>query len=411
MSGPKYSTAYIRELQRLKQLEKELEDQIENSKRNQAISDIQRLLNEINQCCGNIDVCDYDRIIAEANEIIPNSQLLSQLKAVVSELKQIQKTSCDLSGDSKILLSKYKNLQKISIRLKNLQVLAKDLKKQISKEATDTVQDARELEFLNMEWEDTGEKIEVIPSDLQQLYCEVLELLANATDYEEQKKAIDDSIMHVGDLTYKRKQLELRKQAIEVEHNSSQNNIEVLELTNELQSLYILLGYDAKPIPVTVDELKAAIELAMAELKQKQASEYIAHCIHKVFEELGYDLLEDSIVSNNSGVVERDYYEFGDDSLINVSMSSKGQMLFEVVGDGDENSMDESRASKLENEMRRFCPNYAEIKKRLQEAYGISLEDEHLCEPDKKYAKAIDVGADKGKRRAGTAKKKRYIDQ
>ncbi len=86
-------------------------------------------------------------------------------------------------------------------------------------------------------------------------------------------------------------------------------------------------------------------------------------------------------------------------------MSEHGQMLFEVVGDGEESLMDSRKAESLESEMRRFCPNYGDIKSALEKEYGISLEDEHLCEPDKKYAKMSGRNSNRSKRRKKTEKK------
>ena len=128
-------------------------------------------------------------------------------------------------------------------------LLLKDLKKQLCVEGTQALQEKKLDEFMNVQWTDTGEKIDIIPSDLQEIYLEVLELLAEADNYEENKAVIDETIMHSGDVDYKRRQLELRKNAIIVEKNASNDVIKMLSLTNELRALYSLLGWDAKQIP------------------------------------------------------------------------------------------------------------------------------------------------------------------
>lgn len=410
MSGPKYSRAYIRELQRLKQLEKELADQLENTKRNQVLKDIERLEKERAKICHDPAISECESVIKEAEVIIPNSKVLRQMKETIALIENLSKQHCSTGGNSEVLVREFYAMQSEMQKLKNLLFVLKDLKKQLSAEGTVALQEGKLEEFMSTEWADTEEKVDVIPLDVQELYFEILECLADTEDYEGGKRAVDETIMKAGDADYKKRLLALRKQAIEVERNSSQNNITMLAKLNELQSLYTLLGWEAKQLPSTIEEVEVAITEAQSVLEQRQAAKYIAECIHRVFAEKGYSLLEDSIVTNTSGQVERDIYEFGEDSLINVSMSDKGQMLFEVVGDGTEAGMDASRAEKLESEMRRFCPNYAEIRDALRLYYGISLEDEHLCDPDKKYAKAVNVTAQKSERRAKAEKKKMHFD-
>ena len=410
MSGPKYSRAYIRELQRLKQLEKELEEQLENTKCKQVLKDIEKLEKDRRNICDDSTISECESIVREAEKLIPDSKTLRQMKDIIALIKKMAFRHCSTEGSSETLLREYNAIQSELKKLKNFLLILKDLKKQLSAEATVVAQEGQFEEFMSMEWTDTEEKIDIIPLDVQELYFEVLECLASSKDYESGKRSVDDTIMKVGDSDYKKRQLALRRQAIEVEKNSSQNNIEMLAKLNELRSMYTLLKWEAKQLPSTLEEIDAAIEETKNALEQRQATRYIAECIHRVFAERGYELLDDIIITNTLSQVEKDYYEFGEDSLINVSISDKGQILFEVVGDGTEASMDESRAEKLESEMRRFCPDYVEIREILRIHYGISLEEEHLCEPDKKYAKAVDITSQKSERREKVEKKKIYFD-
>jgi len=410
MSGPKYSRAYIRELQRLKQLERQLAEQVEQSKRKQVLSDIARLEKLRKECCSDSILSECQSLIPQAEKLIPNSKVLAQIKALVSDVLAAQSACCDTSGNSDELLQRYSAQKKAIEKLQNSVQLLKDLKKQIAAEGTVALQEKRSQEFSEMEWSDTGERIDTIPSDLQDVYLEVIELLAEFPDFEEKKKILDNTIMKTGDVEYKKKQLELRRKALVVERNSSQDNLKLLTLDNELRGLYTLLGWEAKQIPTDVSELEKAIAEAREEADKRQKNQYIAECLYKVFKEKGYTLVDDVVVTSNGAQVQKGFFEFGEDSLINVSMSAAGQMLFEVVGDGTAGGMDETRAAQLESEMRRFCPNYAEIKEILEREYGISLEDEHLCEPDRKYAKAVDVSEPKSQRRAKKEKKMMHYD-
>ena len=409
MSGPEYSKAYIRELQRLKQLEKELAAQIEKSKCDQILQDIKKLEKDRKRYGNDPIILDCEHVIEKAKKWIPDSQTLRQLEETVASIKAISLSKCSTTGNSATLLKQFHAFQSQIQKLKNYLHIVKDLREFVMAEGTTAVQENRLEEFLSTNWTDTAEKVDIIPLDLQELYYELLEGLAESADYEKDKQLIDKTIMKVGDTDYKKRQLALRIQAIKVENGSSQNTIEMLTKQNELRGMYALLGWEAKALPTSIDETERAIKEAREALEEKQASKYIAECIHKVFAEKGYALLEDSIVTNVSGQTKKDCFEFGEDSLIHVAMSDKGQMLFEVVGKGTEKGMDAGRASKLESEMRRFCPNYAEIREALRTQYGISLEEEHLCAPDRKYAKAMDVISGTSGRRAKT-EKKRYLE-
>ena len=409
MSGPKYSRAYIRDLQRLQQLAKELEAQIETAKKLQIISEITALEGEVQACCSD-KIEDYKKIVKEVGGLVPDSIILSKMIEIIESIDGIRCAEANTDGNSDELSKKRdkrkEDIQKIKSSLKVLV----ELKKQLSVEVTNAAQEKTYKEFMAMDWADTEEKIDVIPSDISDLYFEVIEMIAGREDYDEIKQSIDEGIMKTGDNSFKKKQLEMRKKAIIVEKNSSNNVVILSAKMSELKSLYTLLGWEEKELPNELEEIDNEIKNAYTILEQRQASKYIASCVHQVFKDLGYDLLDDSIMHSTAGETNKVVYDYGEDSMVNVSISDKGQMLFEVVGDGTDREMDEKRATQLEAEMRRFCPNYADIRTVLREQFGISLEDEHLCEPNKKYAKAIDVNTKKQNRRSNKEKKMMHYD-
>ncbi len=411
MSGPKYSRAVINEIARLERLAKQLEEQIEIEKRNQVLKDIENLEKEKRSLCSDsiIDVCK--KMISQAEEFTADSDTLKQVKALLNGILSESSTSCTISGNSTELLEHYQKYKEKVQTIKNKLSLIKTYNKQLEFEVSDAKQERKEGEFLSAEWEDTGKTISVIPDTLKDLYSEVIGLLMDSDDFEDKKRAIDDEVMSADtDLGYKTTLLKNRKNAILVEKNGSSNNIEMLSKINELTSLYSLLVGEAKEIPQDVGAIDVALKQAREQLKCKNEAEYVAACVHKVFKERGYSLLDDVVLQNNGKETEQTVYEYGDDSLVSVSMSDTGQMLFEVVGNGTKQGMDEVRSVKLESEMRRFCPDYKEIREILLRDYGISLEQEHLCEPDRKYAKAIDVGKNSSERRAKKEKKMMHYD-
>ena len=411
MSGPKYSRAVINEIARLERLAKQLEERIENEKRNQVLRDIEKLEKEKSLLCsdGIIDACKD--MISQAEVCVADSDTLTQVKKLLDGIQTEIRNRCDASGNSAELMKQYGKYKESVQALKNKLSLIKTYNKQLEFEIGVAKQEKKEGEFLSIEWEDTGKTISVIPDTLKDLYSEVIELLMDSEDFEEKKRAIDEEVMSADtDLNYKTTLLKNRKNAILVEKNSSSNNIEVLSKINELTSLYSLLGGEAKEIPQDVEGIDAALKEAREQLKCRNEAEYVAACVHKVFKERGYSLLDDVVLQNNGKETEQTVYEYGDDSLVSVSMSDTGQMLFEVVGNGTQQGMDEVRSVRLESEMRRFCPDYKEIREILLRDYGISLEQEHLCEPERKYAKAIDVDKNSSDRRAKKEKKMMHYD-
>lgn len=410
MSGPKYSTAIIREIERLQQLAKQLEEELELQKRTQIISEIEHINREKEKTLSDHCFVDCDALIVKAEAIVPDSKYLDKLKKIREEISNVYRTTCSTDGNSEKMLKNLAEYKSVLSVAQGKKALISDLIHHISEEATRHQQEEREASFLNEKWEDTGKKISTFPEDIKDIYIEILEMVAANGGYEENKEAIDIIINNPNtDWAYKRHQLLSRRDAIKVENNRSVDIIDVLRKTTELRSIYRLLGCE-KEIPKDTAAIDAAMEDAKRLLKEKQQTEYIASCVNKVFKERGYNLLDDAIVINKGGTIRNNVYDYGDDSLISVSMSNKGQMLFEVVGDGTQKSMDATRAAQLESEMRRFCPDYSEIRDALIRDYGIALEQEHLCEADRKYAKAIDVVSNTDTRRKKKEKKSMSYD-
>ena len=170
MSGPKYSTAYIREQQRLQMLAKQLEEQLEKSKMKQVMDDIQRLEEQRQQYCEISTVVMCKRAILEAEQLIPDSPALKQMKDCMEVIKRIQQNHCDTTGTSTELLRNYQSLQTEMLTLDNTVSMLRTLKRKLSAEGTAVLQTQKMKEFENMEWVDTREKIETVPTDLQELY-------------------------------------------------------------------------------------------------------------------------------------------------------------------------------------------------------------------------------------------------
>lgn len=410
MSGPKYSRGYVRDIKRLQAIQKDIEIQLEKRKCKQLQDDIKKSVEALQKICHDSEIRESQELLEEIEEVIPTSVNLYRFKEMLECIEEYSQGEPRVKGNSKELTLYKDKVDRDLLKVRNYVSCVKEIKPILVKEASDEIQKQKYKAFMTEAWEDTGERVEISSPTVMKAYHDVLELLSEMPDFENKKRLIDETIMKTGDDEYKRKQLEMRRKSILVEANCKQNNIELLNLQSELRGMYSLLGWEAKRIPISGDELRNAIEEAKQELKQRQISKYIATSIHKVLADKGYSLVEDSIVNQADHGVSKNYYEFGQKSLINVSTSDKGQILFEIVGNGTPQEWSASDTEMLVSEMRRFCPNYQEVKRILLREYGISLEDEHLCEPDAKYAKVLSVG-DKGNQRRGKQDvKAKYFD-
>ncbi|GHV57836.1 hypothetical protein FACS1894216_22420 [Synergistales bacterium] len=95
-----------------------------------------------------------------------------------------------------------------------------------------------------------------------------------------------------------------------------------------------------------------------------------------------------------------------ENSVLNVSASDTGAIMFEVLAKRDGDVLTAQKKASVKADMEHFCPDYAVIKKKLAEK-GVILTQEKLYPADEKYVRAVDVGAATGAdRRAHVARKK-----
>ena len=104
-------------------------------------------------------------------------------------------------------------------------------------------------------------------------------------------------------------------------------------------------------------------------------------------ETLGYDIASSEVLSAQT--MTKQYYDYTDNSAINIASSENGSMMFEVVGKKKKDGTNVD-TSAVKSDMERFCPDYQKVKQGLQQ-YGISLNDKKLCPPDEKYVRFVDI--------------------
>ena len=126
MSGPKYSYAIIREQQRLKQLQRKLEEELEKQKCQQLISEIGVLKNKIKNEKESVDLSEIKRILSIASDECINIPTKDNAYRKVDELEKYFSIEPDLSGNSNSLVLQKNKLEQTLVKIKNLKGMIKE---------------------------------------------------------------------------------------------------------------------------------------------------------------------------------------------------------------------------------------------------------------------------------------------
>ena len=410
MSGPKYSYAIIREQQRLKQLQRKLEEELEKQKCQQLISEIGVLKNKIKNEKESVDLSEIKRILSIASDECINIPTKDNAYRKVDELEKYFSIEPDLSGNSNSLVLQKNKLEQTLVKIKNLKGMIKEDGKELKAVIKDKIQEDRLSEFTSINWSDTGRIISTERSDVQAVFYEYMDLISESSYYDEYKATAESIIIDSSiDAEYKIKQIKLRIDAYKIAKEKESSNIEMLGLLNELIALRTSNGNEAKELPQNIDDIKIEIEKERKAKQRELETDYITHSVVAAFEKLGYKIDEATSFDLINGV-RKGFIDYGDRSLVNVAVSNTGQMLFEVVGEGKKDETSDDDIQRITSEMRRFCPDYDKVKEILENDYGIILEKEKRCEPDQKYARVVDLGEEHASRRVNKEKKMMHYD-
>ena len=165
MSGPKYSYAIIREQQRLKQLQRKLEEELEKQKCQQLISEIGVLKNKIKNEKESVDLSEIKRILSIASDECINIPTKDNAYRKVDELEKYFSIEPDLSGNSNSLVLQKNKLEQTLVKIKNLKGMIKQDGKELKAVIKDKIQEDRLSEFTSINWSDTGRIISTERSD------------------------------------------------------------------------------------------------------------------------------------------------------------------------------------------------------------------------------------------------------
>ncbi|KAA9023913.1 hypothetical protein [Niallia endozanthoxylica] len=157
--------------------------------------------------------------------------------------------------------------------------------------------------------------------------------------------------------------------------------------------------------PSQVEALKEDISTLEKQLREKEETEYIANSVNEIMTSLGYEVVSSDIMQTPKRRVVQQLYDFGEDSVINVSASDDGSLLFQVAGisEGPKREASSLEKVRMMENMEKFCEKYPVIREKLL-TKGIELTNEDLKPTCEEYVSFIDLSKRKNVRRANQKK-------
>lgn len=405
MSGPKYSRARLNMIRRQMLIE-QAQRQLELEKQRQLRAEIQKLNHEIeafdsqtlrNSCTTHLQML--------ASVHADNFAIL-QYQSVLEELESIQKIQFASNENSAELSKKANSAKNVVQKSKNLLQAASNLDAKYEAIFEQEKSQQKVQAFTQTDW--TRVKVFdycTIPTDLQEEYRKCLSTAmdtANADDHIAAIKKIYDS--ENADNQYKLAELHMRRQAIVTAEQAEQHG-NPADKQAEYVSLCTLLGKNDIILPTSSAELDNAISAMKEQLEQKTMAEYISSALCDSLKELGYAVEGTETLVAKNRIIEKDSFNISSASKLNVSSSTDGAVMFEVVGRpaGDNKTA-------VRHDMEKFCPDYQKVKAHLSDK-GVELTNEKLYPPSEEYVRFEQQTTGTSNRRAGeTATRKMYLN-
>lgn len=409
MSGPKYSYAYV-DMARLRKQIAELEAQIEESKCVNIKKQIEAVIKLTNNVIAKNSFDSFEGFISKAENIAPDSESLMYLKTLFDSYKAEVESSPNIAGNSDVLAAVKQNYELRYNKIVNSISLLKVYKNSVISDCNKALLEKNEKNYLEKEWDHTVENISTMPQKLLKAYNDLLSQIINYDCFEAIKQEINSIINnHAVDDMYKIKQMELRVNAAKVENYSSGKTLENLKLMNDYIALNEALGKPISEIPMEMEKLRLSVQALKQELNAATMMKYVSESLKTSMENLGYNILGHEEIRSEKQSIDKSYYDFSDNSAINVSTSENGAVLFEVVG--KQKNLSGGQKELIKKDMEKFCPDYYDIKTEL-EKFGIKLEREKLYAPDISYARGINIegAAIKSNERRSNNKKIRMME-
>jgi hypothetical protein len=368
---------------------------------------------ELKNLAASFAALDHQTIIAKAKTLIPDSQELTLFLEQISRGEQllgyvIPQTDGTTAQLSQVLA----NLKNVLHEFSGLIAMIQETKVRVKDEGDVAFIHQKETDFKAKEWTTTGDGVPQVRVNvrMQEIYEQILEFILAQDSFAQIQAETETLIANPGlDEKYKIELLNARLAAIKVVGVSPKEDEELANLRRECELICTMIGRGNVALPDSLETLRALHGELQEQLQQKSMAEYIAQSMSEVMEETGYNILSQEILDNATQQIERNLYDVSTNSVLNVSTSDSGAVMFEVLARKDGDVLTSVKKAAVKADMDRFCPDYALIKAKLAEK-GVELTEEKLHPADEKYVRAVDVEQVMASdRRVKTASRKKVL--
>lgn len=388
MSGPKYGCAKL-DMKKLRELQDSLSKELESTRCDILRGKIDEMLAETEKLLEESQSYLYTSLLAEAVEKLPESENTVLLKKQVNELNLLSQQEFSPDSNSNGLIVSLYVYEERKNKIRDLLLLMAETKAALSGEMSEVV--SSDAAFLNRDWK-TREinRSRALPK-LSELYQNLLMEAAGQENFPELKNSADLLLgNHSIEASYKIHQLEALLEGVRFEKESGGRLHRVRQLENDFRVYSEYLDDGVGEIPADEAELARAVEKLKARIEEKLTAEYTAEALDSVLEKMGYDVIGSESVKGKNQEIAKKYYDFSDNSALNVSSSDNGSVLFEVMGKEENEPLSDSEKQAVKEDMDRFCPDFYRIREELAKL-GVILEQERHFEADVRYVRGIDL--------------------
>lgn len=386
MSGPKYSRAVLRDARTLQRLMEQLQREIEVQKCRELTAEIMQQITKSKAFLRSAK--DYRALIDLVNTKGATSES-KQLQKLQEKLQKLQ-PSPFTQGNSSQLAHSLSELTKQFRQMQRLEQQIDALAESLHVLVTQRQQIEREKAFIETSWDQVQEYAELkdqrVQAALESAY-DVLAALDDGDAWLDRFAAIEHE--HTGSTQDQLERIEQFVKSARIEASFQQHHEIVLEESVEYHSLCKMTGQKADEGLERASMVKASAQMK-ASIAESHKQAYVAATVQEVLGSMGYTLLTEPQSLVATAPTQKAYYGLSKDSILNVSASSTGALMFEVQGVKHGDAVTESQKARVVQDMERFCPDYTKVKAALH-ARGIELEDERLFPPLEQYVRFSDI--------------------
>ncbi|MEG0614959.1 MAG: hypothetical protein RR540_04310 [Oscillospiraceae bacterium] len=408
MSGPKYGNARI-DMETFGKLWDSFKNLAEEAKIEKLNSQIVEIISQTDKLIEDFEIKNYYEIVKKALKKFGENADLLALDELFRGYRSVALDKFSLEGNSTDIyiseLNYMEKKQKLEDIFANIEIKIVKIKQILDENGKLSEEEKFYKNFSDFK---KIKQFSLQSNRLKMAYEGTLEGNCKKNNFAKLKKAIDGIFVNSQtDDSYKISQILLVAESFNAENSVSFDNLKYLELENTFMVYSEILGESCSP-PNNILDLENAVNAFQKRLEQKTANEYVSQSLAEIMEKLGYDVIGTENLSLKSKDITKNYYKISENSALNISTSSDGAVMFEVLANNEKNALNSAEKRSVRQDMERFCPDYFKIKNALLE-FGISIGDEHLCEADEKYVRSVDLSKfgeilDESKRR--TAKKR-----